>query len=83
MAGFVFQVKLYTHTWEESKENSESYKLITQTSKFKDYNQNLKKQTKKKQSKAATLPHQKELVGVVCASGSQISKRRATDGKNT
>lgn len=43
MAGFVFQVKLYTHTWEESKENSESYKLITQTSKFKDYNQNLKK----------------------------------------
>lgn len=83
MAGFVFQVKLYTHTWEESKENSESYKLITQTSKFKDYNQNLKKQTKKKQSKAATLPHQKELVGVVCASGSQISKRRAMDGKNT
>lgn len=83
MAGFVFQVKLYTHTWEESKENSESYKLITQTSKFKDYNQNLKKKQKKKQSKAATLPHQKELVGVVCASGSQISKRRAMDGKNT
>lgn len=83
MAGFVFQVKLYTHTWEESKENSESYKLITQTSKFKDYNQNLKKKTKKKQSKATTLPHQKELVGVVCASGSQISKRRAMDGKNT
>lgn len=48
MAGFVFQVKLYTHTWEESKENSESYKLITQTSKFKDYNQNLKKTNKKK-----------------------------------
>lgn len=83
MAGFVFQVKLYTHTWEESKENSESYKLITQTSKFKDYNQNLKKKQKTKQSKAATLPHQKELVGVVCASGSQISKRRAMDGKNT
>lgn len=48
MAGFVFQVKLYTHTWEESKENSESYKLITQTSKFKDYNQNLKKKKKQK-----------------------------------